>query len=52
MCMNLEFLKTLQTKPDTEMDAEMAISATIIHKTYTAGLWLLFSSYIAFINKN
>lgn len=31
--MNLEFLETLQTKQDTEMDAEIDISATIIYKS-------------------
>lgn len=50
--MNVEFLKNLQTKQDTEMDTEVDISASIVHKTYMASLWLLFSSYISFIDKN
>lgn len=50
--MNVEFLKTLQTKQNTEMDTEVGILASIVHKTYIASLWLLFSTYIALIDKN
>lgn len=50
--MNLEFLETLQTKQDTEMDAEVDILATIMYDIYTASLCLLSSSCIALIDKN
>lgn len=36
--MKLEFLKTLPSKQDAEIDAEADRSATVIHKPYIANL--------------